>query len=384
MSKNTILFLIFFITSLFSVSLYGQQETILKMLVSNKIDDCDTLTCVIIDEISDALISGNTYKIDSLLYVLDFFCGKNESIQRIIIFNAIINKKLEKKDIEIYLKKDFNTVLTYRKYDSKSKDYLENYNENKDYFGYLPLRHPIDSIISFKSKELLETGCLDGDEKLFCILFAKNNREFQKTLSKKEFKNSETRKVRNEIKRQNSRNDAAFIIYSGIYSMVSNKNNIFGYNPYAGFSISSPLKNKFIFDFGMNIRFNINDSDFLFNAMGVTNSVNSKTTILIDTKIGYKILDKKRIILIPDIGVGFESTGTGITEEVVIDGEESYKFHNLNMLNVSTGFTIYTPVFVRNYIGLSINYHYCPYQWNKKLITEFNNNSLTCGLLYRF
>ena len=377
-------FRIFFLLFLFSFSLYAQQETLIKMLASDEIPDCESFTLKMMSEISEGFISGNNVHIDSLLYILDFFCGKSESIQRVKIFNAILNNNLDKEDIEIYLKNDFQTVLNYRKRDSKKKNFLESYNDNIDFYGYLPLNHPIDSIIAKKSKELLQTETVTNDEKFFCILFSSDKYDFERTLTQNEFKNSDSRKINNEIRKQNSRNSAAFVLYSGIYRMIGNNNQIFGNNPYIGLSLSTPLKNKIVCDIGMNLRFNVNDSDFQFKAMENTNTVNSKTTILLDVNAGYKIIDKKRIILLPRIGTGYESTGTGLSEKVEVDGEISYKYHNLNMINFSSGFTVYTPVFVKSYVGLSINYHYCPYHWNKKLITKFNNNSLTCEVVYRF
>ena len=367
-----------------SATSFSQREALVNMLSERNKPDCEKITPEIMEQITEKFISGKYSKIDSLLNILDFFCGKCESTERVIIFNAILNKSLEKKNIDTYIKRQFINVLEYRKRDAKSANYLTEFNENKEYFGYLPLRHPIDSIITSKSKELLDNNLVSGDDKLFCILFAHNKREFSQELSKNEYKKSHVRAVTNEIKYQNSRNEHSFSIYLGGHSMIGNNNKIFGNNHYIGFSFCTPLKNKIIADFGMNIRYNINDSDFQFYAMGDTNTVNSKTTLLFYSKIGFKIYDKNKIIIIPHLGVGFETTGTGLKELIESDEEDFYKYHNLNALNLSAGITVLRPLFVRNYIGLSLNYHYCPYYWNEKLITKFNNNSVSCELLFRF
>ena len=376
------------ILTLFSLVSYGQQEELVKILYSGKVPDCEQMTLEIMNKISSSILLNNKEKTDSLVSLLNFLCGKPESIQRVIIFNAILNNKLEKKDIELYLTKDYVTVLENRKRDSKSGFYAGYYSDNKEYYGYLPLRHPVDSVITVKSKEFLNEDKVSGDAKLFCILFANDRHSFNKAVSNRAFKNSATRKVRNEIIYQRGHNQPSINLYSGIYSMIGNKNSIFRKNPYIGFSFSTPLKNRFIFDIGMSVRFNVNDDDFLFYAMGDTNLVNSKTTQLFDINFGYKLLDKKGFIIIPRIGAGFESTGTGLSETVVIESEdgdyEGIKYYSLHILNISSGITILRHVFVRNYLGLSVNYHYCPYQWNKKLITKFNNNSLSCELMFRF
>ena len=378
-------FFLFFPILFISVSSFPQQEALKKLLSESNRPDCETMTLNIMNEIADIFISDNYENADSLINILDFFCGKNESIERVIIFSAILNNRLEKKNIETYLTKNYANVYEYRKIDAKSADYSTHYEENIEYYGYLPLRHPIDSIIMMKSKELLDKDLVSNDDKLFCILFAYGQREFKRSLSNNEFKNSHSRATINEKRYQNSRKAPSLIIFSGVHTMLGNKNRVFGNNHYVGFSIPTPLKNNIIADFGMNIRFNANDKEFLFYAMEDTNRVNSKTTLLFYITVGYKVLDKKNIILIPQIGVGFESTLTGLNELIENDLEEDfYKYYDLNALNLSAGFTALIPVFVRNYLGLSVKYHYCPYHWNKNLITKFNNNSIGCEVLFRF
>jgi hypothetical protein len=381
--SNKYIFII--ILSLFLFSSYGQQAELIKILSSDEIPDCEKITLEIMDEISKSFLLNNKEKSDSLIELLEFLCGKNESIQRVIIFNSILNNNFDKKDIETYLKKDYTIVLEHRKRDSKSSEFAEFYEDNKEYYGYLPLRHSIDAIITDKSKEMLKSDTVSENEKLFCTLFANDLRTFKRELSDNKYKNSITKKVWNETKYQKSLNYFAIEIESGMHSMIGNKNLIFRHNPYIGFCISTPLKNKFIWDFGMNIRFNVNDSDFLYYAMGDTNLVNSNTTQLFYLNVGYKLLDKKGFIIIPKIGAGFESTGTGLSETVEDEEDGEYvKYYSLHALNLSSGVKILRKVCVRNYLGLSVNYHFCPYQWNKKLVTQFNNNSLSCELVFRF
>ena len=378
------LILIFYLLPVLS---FSQTEMYQKILSDRKTLDCEIMTLEIMNQIAEKFILRNYAEVDSLLNYLDFFCGKNETIERTIIFNTIVNnKQLEKKNIEFYLNNRYPTVLEHRKKDANLSKYELLYENYKDFYDYLPLRHPIDSIISTQSKELLNNDNISLDEKLFAILFANGNKEFSKAISKNEYKKSHTRAIINETKLQKSRNEPSFTLYTGVHSMIGNENRIFGNNIYVGASLSTPLKNRVIADFGMSIRFNANSNEFLFSAMDTIHTINPKSTLLFYSNVGYKVIDNKNIILIPLIGVGFESTITGLSE--LIEGEnldeDYYKYHNLNALNLAAGFTVLYPIFVRNYLGLSVKYHYCPYHWNKKLITKFDNSSVGCELLFRF
>ena len=375
---------LFFISS---ITLFGQDDALLRLIATGKDDirDCRAIVPEIMSKVSEKFNSNKTADADSLIDLLIVYCGRTESVQRALVFNAILNRKTSSQEIQTYFKNDFQEVFEHRRIDSESPRFESLYKENIEYYGYLPLRHPVDLAITNKAKELLLQGNLSNDEKLMCILFSEGNKAFNKEIAKPGYDNTELKNVRREKRRAEARNYPSVIVSAGMYGTLGSKNRVFGYNPIVRGFISTALKHKVIVDAGFGIKFNANDRDFLFLANNRINTVNSKTTIFLDIYTGYKLYDSKKVIFIPKLGIGYESMGTGQWEWITNEyDEEVQKYHNLETINLSAGFSAMTPVFTKNYIGLSLNYHYSPYHLNKKLHTKINNNALNCEVFFRF
>ena len=382
--------LLTFLTFISSITLFGQDDELLRLLFAgkNNINDCEIVVPDIMNKIAAKFNSNDTAGIDSLANILVTHCGKSEGAMRVLIFNAILNQKPFNENVKTYFEHDFQDVFENRTIDSKDPLFETCYNDNVEYYGYLPLRHPIDSVITKKSKELLQAGNISGDAKLMCVLFANNNTAFNREVRKYEYvyANTEIRDIRREKQREYGREYISAIISSGIYGPLGTMNRIFGFNPTIRGLITTPLKNRVIVDIGFGLKFNVDDEDFLFYAIDKINTVNSKTTMFFDIYAGYKIYDNKKLIIIPKLGIGFDSTGTGQWEWSTTSEEddEVKKYHNLETLNISAGLSAMTPVFAKNYIGLSLSYHYTPFGINKKLHTELNCNAMNLELFFRF
>ena len=172
-----------------------------------------------------------------------------------------------------------------------------------------------------------------------------------------------------------------FTIYTGFFTPI-NKNDIFSTSPMLGFTLSSPLKNKLLIDFGFKFRINVNDGAFSYYALGDTNSVNSNVSFFLGGLFGYKIYESKKLALIPKFGIGLESVDTGISEKKNNSQDQTY--HNVETIHLSLGLSAMTPVFKKSYIGIGVNYHYCPYQFDKNLLNKFENNLISAEIFWRF
>jgi len=91
---------------------------------------------------------------------------------------------------------------------------------------------------------------------------------------------------------------------------------------------------------------------------------------------------RKKMILISKLGVGLESVSTGISENK--NNSQDKTFHDIETINLSLGLSAITPVFKKSYIGIGINYHYCPYHLDKNLLTKFDNNLISTEIFWRF
>lgn len=348
---------------------------------SGRIVDCESLSFHTAEKTLELFKDNRFDSFDSIIQDLIKHCGISEVTQRGIILKRIKNNQSSLNAIQTYIENDFQYVLLDRIEYSKEIDYGYIYSESKAYFGYVPLRHSIDTILRLESLSLLETNALSPDERLICILFSGDVELFEKELKKKQYDESFVKEYLFEKYRYNSNRWLAYTIYSGVFRPISS-NDIFSYSPMIGVSISNSFNSKFIVELGVKVRFNVNDESFEYYAIGDTNIVNSAISIFMGASIGYKAYVSEKLVLIPKFGIGLESVNTGLSEQKRNSDDKTY--HDIETLHLSLGLSAMTPVFRKDYIGIGVNFHYCPYQLDKNLLTNFDNNLVSAELFWRF
>ncbi|PKP48184.1 MAG: hypothetical protein CVT94_09170 [Bacteroidetes bacterium HGW-Bacteroidetes-11] len=348
---------------------------------SNEIPDCARMTTLTINKLSNDFKENQLDSFEIIANDWIKICGISEFTQRLIVLKNIIDKAPSLASIQTYFENDFQYVLRNRIVDSKRINYGYLYSDNKAYYGYVPLRHKIDSLVMEEAMNLLRTDSLKPDEKLMCILFSGDIEGFDTEIKKSEYNDSYIKQFLNDKYRDYSNHWMGIAVYTGFFKPISSKD-VFSYSPVIGFTFSSPLRNKLVVELGFKMRININDDHFNYYAMGDTNYVNSETTLFLGALVGYKIYESKKLILMPKFGIGLESVSTGLSEDK--KNSEEKKYHDIETINLSLGLSAMTPVFRKSYIGIGINYHFCPYQADKKLLTKFDNNLISTELFWRF
>lgn len=389
---------------LISLALCAQETDLKKELFAKReITDCKATALNAVDMAGEKL---NNHSFDTLRAILDLWtdtCGVTECAQRLIVMNAILQNQPSLEAIETYYRNDFYLVLKNRIIDSKSPDYQLVYEDNQLYFGYVPLRHSIDSIVEYHARKLLKTKSLTLDEELICTLFSGNAEKFDQTLKEID----EEKKAQVPVKadtilvenisdnqqisaKQQERDfsnwrfsdEITFGVYMGMYGPAGKGEQVIGYNPLIGLTAILPITNRLFGELGAKLRIHINDSDFDFHAMGEKQTVNSNIGLFLGGYLGYHLFQTKRFVFTPKIGAGYEMIDTGIWKETNDEGDRRY--YNLQTVNFSIGFSAMTPVFAHSYIGIAANYHYTPYHLSKKLETEFMNNAVSFELFFVF
>lgn len=348
---------------------------------TEEIVDCELLTLKTINKLSSDFKLNQLDSFDLIINDWIKQCGISECTQRLIILKNIKDKKASDASIQVYFENNFHRVLRNRIEDSKRINFGYIYSDSKAYFGFVPLRHQIDSIVVEESIKLLKTNTLNPDEKLICIMFSGDIEGFDKEIKKHEYNEGYIKQYLLKDYRDNNNRWLAFSIYTGFYRPIST-NDIFSNSPMFGLTFSSPLSNKLIVELGIKFRININDGSFNYYALGDTNHVNSDVSIFGGVLIGYKIYESKKIILVPKFGIGIESVGTGISEKKNNSQDKTY--HDVETIHLSFGLSAMTPVFRKSYVGVGINYHFCPYQLDKNLYTKFENNLISTEIFWRF
>jgi len=342
--------------------------------------DCDQLIKKHLDQLTEELSLRNFTKVDSILHLWESNCGSNETSQRLKITSNINQKKCIENDLKIYLENGFVSQYLYRINTSRKIDYGFRYSDNKSYFGYIPLRHHIDSLVQKISQNNLKNYSLSKDEQLISLLFSENIEEFKSAVKRNENRSTLIALYLQKGYSEYFMSVINFNVYLGVFSPLS-KNDIFSKSPMLGLSLSSPLGYKMILEICFKLRFNINDESFKYYESNQINEVNSPSSAFFGIQAGYKLLQSKHLIIIPKAGFGVESVSTGL-ETTSKNSDDS--FSAIETLHLSIGMSALSPLMYKGYIGFGINYHYCPYHLDKNLLTQIDNHLISAEMFYRF
>jgi len=357
------------------INLYGQIEG------SKQVTDCEVLTLNVVNQLSDKLESNQLDSFDIIIADWINSCSISECTQRLIILKKILDNEESINSIKKYFENELHLVLKYRIEDSKKINHGYIYSASKAYYGYVPLNHPIDSIVEIISIDLLKSTRLTPDEKLICIMFSGDTEKFEREIKSHEYNESFIKKYLLKNYRDNNNSWLAYTIYTGVYRPISS-NDIFTYSPMFGLTFSSPMRNKLIVELGIKLRLNISDRSFDYYALGDTNNVNSDVSIFFGGLVSYKLYESEKLILLPKLGIGLESVDTGLSEKKGNSDDKEY--HDIETIHLSLGLSAMTPIFRKSYLGLGINYHFCPYGLDDNLHTDFDNNLISAELFWRF
>ena len=361
----------FLLLFLFISSTKSQENQLPKKLFEKReIIDCEMLSLNAADLIAYYYDSNKIDSIKPIINHLRNTCGSTEWSLRIQIVNAILSNEEVNDLISNYLLNNYHNVFRYRALNSKNDNFGYYFQNNKDYWGFVPFRHPIDIATLGISTRLLNRDNLTIDERLICMLFSEEFDAFDSEAYKKSNGESIITTHLRSFDREWKNSWLAYNFYTGIYSPLG-KNNVFSHSPLFGFTFSTPLVWKTVVELGVKFRININDKDFDYFALGEMHNVNSDVSIFFGGLIGYKIYESKQLVLIPKFGVGLESVDTGISEKN--DKGDDTKYHNVETIHLSLGMSALTPIFRKQHLGFELSYHYTPYQLVENLHTKFNN-----------
>jgi len=386
MSK-TLKLVIFIYCSILPLFLQARQE-------EQPQQDCEQITKIALDRLIPLIQKNDYTELETVLSTIQSVCGENEFTQRMRIFRALLEKKSGGELIADYLAKNYHEILVMRWDYSIEEKYQSIYQNNKKDFNYIPLKHPIDSLLKIKAEALLHSTAfnLTEQEEEIALLFADRIDEFYQSYEKPI---SPAKPTALEKARQRAayKDRGGFSIYAGAEFPITGTDPLFKTNPVMGFMYSSPLASNFLYELGLKIRINSNDRDFEYWLDNQTEVINSAASYSIGGTAGYKVFDNDTFIIYPKLGLFFESTGTGLSEVTYYDngnyyddeyGSSNVKYHNVNTMRASAGFAFMRHISTKKYIGLEASYHYIPYNWDNQLQTNIQPNYASLQLFFRF
>jgi hypothetical protein len=352
-------------------------------------NNCEQTTALILEQLPSVLVRNDFKALHTLLNNFESNCGETELVLRLQILEKLIQKEVTAPLIDRYLSQRFDSKLVDRYDYAAQKNFVSLFRKNKTKFDFIPLRHSVDSLTQVKANALLNssTYSLNRQEEAICLLFADEINLFYTTLNKIPKPRPFIDKIQ---ERESGKRKTAAVLYSGAFVPLTN-------NPYQkssptfGFTIMSPLYRQFIFEMGLKMRINSGNEVFDFIDEGQIKEIKSNSSYFFGMSIGYKVLDHGPWIILPKIGTGLGFINTKLSRtsvyDVITDEGESLsgiQYNNVNTLHSSTGIAIMRHVHKKMYVGMEVNYHLIPYNWDEDLITRMGNKFGSIELFLRF
>jgi len=369
-------------TSLFlSTFLFGQNDSIPSAY------QIDSLRAIRVTQEVQALLIPQfaTYNFDTFFPVIDLWidsCGYHEPTLRTIIMEEILQKQPIDLAIQDYFNEGYYENYRNRVLDSWEFNYHDFYKDNVVYYGFLPLRSPLDTMLKNRAVLLKDSTLNSPDEKLILQLFSEDLYVFEIEAIKKEYKNSYIGRYMRKEYRKERNLYPALLIGTGYYFPIGPHKTL-PLSQTVSVGASNFIKN-WIFDFLCNFRFPYHPKSYDFYALDSIYHLKTKSVINGNISLGYKMADfyvkNTHYMVHPKLGIGIEGINTKIYEEI---SEEEIKTYKPLSLDLFIGFTSHISVAKTSYIGLGIYYHFIPYNWDKRVKTKFDKNYMSIDLFWR-
>jgi hypothetical protein len=370
------------------LSLLLSSFLVYSQVDSLKTFEQDSLKCIRVSkQVQDSLVfQFSIQKFDRFFPIVNYWidsCGYFEPTLRTIIMEEIILGNNVDLAIQDYFEVGYYDIFQNRRTDAQEFNYHDFYMDNIVYYGYLPLNSALDSIIQQRAFEWKDSTYLKSDEQLICLLFSGDQYEFEQKALKKEYSKSIIGKqIRHQYR--NDRDQYIALIFGTGWSFPTDKKNTLGVSQSLKLGLSSSISNRWFFDLLLDLKINYNPKSFKFYALDVINEVKPRTIFNIGGFVNYRLIGIRsglnKIYIIPKIGLGFDFISTGIFEEV---GEEQYNSYNPTTMNLTFGINTLIPLLKTSYLGIGINLHYIPYNWDKRVKTPLESHFISGEVFWR-
>lgn len=366
-------YLLFSITSI--PVIYGQNA-------------CENIITITVEKLPQLLKKNDYQEIDNKLNTIEATCGLSEFTLRTRIIYQIISRENSKENRQKYLRNRFDRILIIRWDDSYLSDHQEIFLAHKKNYEYIPMRHPVDSLLKIKASSILNSPSyndIDIEEKALLYLF-KDDIEMYTSITEAQY--IEKKKVEMRSKEAENKYKSTFGLHTGVF-MPLGENDFFGKSVTGGVSYMGPFSNDFVLDLHYKFRVHPKSRVFDFRYKDNIREVDAITSHVISIGAGYKLLDKNKFIILPKVNLGLGFIWTGLSEKEYGEDDEGNETETLRLRNVNTlhstiGITFMRHVYDNLYFGFESNLHLIPYQWDSHLQSPIPSKYASLEFFVRF
>ena len=362
-------------------------STILSFTLSYAQNSCEVVINASLQKLPVLLIKNDFNQLESTANTLKAACERNELALRLQITSQLLQKQNTESSINEYINSGYDNILIQRFDDAAKKKPSKLYKDNPGKYQYFPLNHSVDSLLKVKALALLrsEHYTLNNKESAIAFLFADDIDNFYQELNKKPTVRPSIDKMR---ERENMKSAPTIGINLGLFSPLGN-NPIYENSPIFGISLMGPLSNNIIPELNYKFRIHNNSTPIDMRYKSEIREVDPKTSHFIGVGVGYKVYDNGRFIILPKINSGLGFIWTGLSESYYEEDEygnehENISFKNINTWHNSVGVLSMLHLRRKTYLGIELNYHIIPYNWDSTLISKIPNNYCSVEFSIRF
>lgn len=349
--------------------------------------NCETITGATLITLSTALHENEFDKVTSLLQTIEANCGETELTMRIRIIQTIVNKQPSDALIKKYQDYKFDNNLIQRFDYVAEKNFETIYNTDKAAFDYVPLNHPIDSLLIIKAKALYNSPnySLNEKERAIVLLFLDDIQGYFDVLGKTPTVASKIGRI---IEEEKYKSKPTFGFHTGYFTPIGH-NDVLPSSPIFGFSFMGGFADKFVPELIYKFRIHTNSNPYEFKHNNEIKTIQSSSSHVLGAGLGYKVVDKGKSILLPKINIGYGFIWTGLSESYYTENDygeeiEEESLKNVGTLHSTIGIAYLYRINRKTYIGVEPNYHFIPYQWNNRLQSPIQSNYASLEISIRF
>ena len=335
---------------------------------------CERETNTAANAIYYMMLEQNFENFDEVLADWKFFCAENEVMLRMQILIAIHQNE----NIENLAMQFIDGPLTdynYRIQNAKSPNFQDYYLYNPAYYNFLPLRDPLDSLSQKFAKNLLGKQAPGSTEKLLCILFSEGFEAYEKALKRSEFSDSKIVTKLNAQKREKLK-DGMFFLNAGVCQSLDAQN-VIGLSYQIGAGGYQRLSDQWQMGIFVHYRLFEQKDDYNFIYQEDTLSVASFNSSSFGLGLRYKLYSNEELMFWPNLKVGAAQIYTDFDDE---DGGKE----TLDAVHLMLGCDLLFPAFKNDLWALGLYYHYIPYSWNDRLLSQIEESYFSLELSYCF
>ena len=370
---------VLFIIIIASVRAQGDSSLIERL--HKPITDCE----VVATNCQKMVVKYSITECDSFLRILDIwekYCQYVEPVERVKILADIFKKQYSDSVYEEYIKYE---IKNYEDRIKASADtgYFGIYEQYKDYFNYVPLNGKFDKWTSGIASNLLREQSPGSSEYLLCLLLSGKTKAFDSIISAKKQPNDFIRETLNNKVYTDWNTGFIFKITSGMWFPLGKLAGKFKSSARFDFDASIPVRENIRVEFNTGIGILLNKEEISIHVEDSVFDVKSHFCWTLGLRLTKEFRLGRKIYFdySPGIGVGLMDTDLKKPEK---NSDGSNEFYSLATVDIVFGVAFRTVILKKKSIGLNFEYHYSPFNFDKKLEKDIGNQYLTAGLLYRF